>query len=64
VGTYVVTNVLGGGKYFLIGNLLEQQFLGSSGNKAFGAAFGVVLTVLMLIATLFYFRLGRKEAHA
>lgn len=64
VGTYVVSNLLGGGKYFLIGNLLEQQFLGSSGNKAFGAAFGVVLTVLMLIATLFYFRLGRKGSLA
>lgn len=62
VGTYVVTNVLGGGKYFLIGNLLEQQFLGSAGNKAFGAAFGVVLTVLMLIATLVYFRMGKKGA--
>ena len=62
VGSYVVSNVLGGGKFFLIGNLLEQQFIGSSGDKAFGAAFGVVLTVLMLGATLVYFRLGRKAA--
>jgi spermidine/putrescine transport system permease protein len=63
IGTYVVTNVLGGGKIFLIGNLLEQQFIGSSGNKAFGAAFGVVMTVLMLIATLVYFRVGRRDAY-
>ncbi|MFN7209385.1 MAG: ABC transporter permease, partial [Aggregatilineales bacterium] len=60
VGTYVVSNVLGGGRFFLIGNLLEQQFVGAGGDKAFGAAFGTVLTVLMLIATLIYFRLGRK----
>jgi spermidine/putrescine transport system permease protein len=62
IGSYVVGNLLGGGKFFLIGNVLEQQFLGSSGNKAFGAAFGVVLTVVMLIATLVYFRLGRGQA--
>lgn len=62
VGSYVVSNVLGGGKFFLIGNLLEQQFIGSSGDKAFGAAFGVVLTILMLGATLVYFRIGRKAA--
>ncbi|HRE46766.1 MAG TPA: ABC transporter permease [Aggregatilineales bacterium] len=63
VGTYVVTNVLGGGKIYLIGNLLEQQFMTSNGDKAFGAAFGVVLTLLMLAATMIYFRLGRKEAY-
>ncbi len=62
VGSYVISNVLGGGKFFLIGNLLEQQFIGASGDKAFGAAFGMVLTVLMLMATLVYFRLGRKAA--
>jgi len=60
VGTYVVSSLLGGGRYYLIGNLLEQQFIGSTGNKAFGAAFGVILTVMMLITTLVYFRLGRK----
>lgn len=64
VGTYVVSNVLGGGRFFLVGNLLEQQFIGAGGDKAFGAAFGVVLTVLMLIATLVYFRLGRKVSYA
>jgi spermidine/putrescine transport system permease protein len=63
VGTYVVSNVLGGGRFFLIGNLLEQQFVGAAGDKAFGAAFGTVLTVLMLIATLVYFRLGRKVSY-
>ncbi len=64
VGTYVVSNVLGGGRFFLVGNLLEQQFVGAGGDKAFGAAFGTVLTVLMLIATLVYFRLGRKVSYA
>ncbi|MFQ3534809.1 MAG: ABC transporter permease [Aggregatilineales bacterium] len=64
VGTYVISNVLGGGRFFLVGNLLEQQFIGAGGDKAFGAAFGTVLTVLMLIATLVYFRLGRKVSYA
>ncbi len=64
VGTYVISNVLGGGRFFLVGNLLEQQFIGAGGDKAFGAAFGTVLTVLMLIATLVYFRLGRKVSWA
>ncbi|MEP7287229.1 MAG: ABC transporter permease [Chloroflexota bacterium] len=61
VGTYVVSNVLGGGKVFLIGNLLEQQFIGTTGDKAFGAAFGFVLMVFMLSATVLYFRLGRRS---
>jgi spermidine/putrescine transport system permease protein len=61
VGTYIVTNVLGGGKQFLVGNLLEQQFIGASGDRAFGAAISSVLMVLMLMATLAYFRLGARN---
>lgn len=61
IGTYVVSSVLGGGKVFLIGNLLEQQFIGSTGDRAFGAAMGFILTALMLVATVVYFRLGRRR---
>jgi spermidine/putrescine transport system permease protein len=61
IGTYVVSNVLGGGKVFLIGNLLEQQFIGTTGDRAFGAAIGFILAALMLVATVFYFRLGVRN---
>jgi spermidine/putrescine transport system permease protein len=61
IGTYVVSNVLGGGKVFLIGNLLEQQFIGTTGDRAFGAAIGFILAALMLVATVIYFRLGVRN---
>jgi spermidine/putrescine transport system permease protein len=60
VGTYLISTMLGGGRFFLIGNLLEQQFIGTTGNRAFGAAIGSLLAVFMLIATVLYFRLGRR----
>ncbi|MCC7451546.1 MAG: ABC transporter permease [Anaerolineae bacterium] len=63
VGTYVVTNVLGGNKTYLLGNVLEQQFIGTTGDKAFGAAIGFILTVFMLIATLVYFRTGQTNSN-
>lgn len=49
VSTFVISNLLGGGKYMLIGNLIEQQFL-TLNNWNFGAALSMVLmTIIFLV---------------
>jgi spermidine/putrescine transport system permease protein len=49
VTTFVISNLLGGGQFLLIGNLIEQQFLRAH-NWGFGSALSVVLIVTVLIS--------------
>ena len=48
VTTFVIPNLLGGGQYILIGNLIEQQFL-RVGDWQFGSAMSAILIVLILL---------------
>ncbi|MBM4039214.1 MAG: ABC transporter permease [Planctomycetes bacterium] len=59
MGAFVVPDLLGGAKYWLVGNLIQQQF-GVSRNLPFGAAVSLALLVLTL-AGLFLLRRHRKE---
>lgn len=49
VTTFVISRLLGGDQFTLIGNLIEQQFL-FVGDWGFGSALSVVLMVLILIS--------------
>ncbi len=49
VSTFVISRLLGGGQYMLIGNLIEQQFLGT-GDWHFGSAMSIIMMVFILIA--------------
>lgn len=51
--SFVVPNLLGGGQYMLVGNLIEQQFL-RVGDWNFGAAISTVILVIM-VATMYIF---------
>lgn len=53
ISTFIISKILGGGKDFLIGDLIEDYFLGNSGvvNYHIGAALSLVIMVLILIAT-------------
>ncbi len=55
MGTFVVSDVLGGRQVVLVGNLIQNQFL-SARNPAFGSAASIILMVLTLIVTMFYVR--------
>ena len=57
LGAYVTPDLMGGGNTFLIGNLLQQQFM-TVRDWPFGSALGIVLGVMVLAATLIYFRAG------
>ncbi|WP_027883363.1 ABC transporter permease [Meiothermus rufus] len=55
VGTFVIADLLGGGKITLVGNLIQLQF-GSAQNWAFGSAVSMVLMGLVLFGLWLYAR--------
>ncbi len=52
VSTFVISKLLGGGKTFLIGDIIENYFLGNTGTVDYniGAALSLVLMILILIS--------------
>ena len=60
LGMYVISDLLGGGKYMLIGNLIQQQF-GSASDWPFGAMLGVVLILTSVISLIIFQRIGGKN---
>lgn len=49
VSTFVISALLGGGQYMLIGNLIENQFI-QQGNWHFGSAISIILMIFILIS--------------
>lgn len=49
LSTFIISRMLGGGKNILIGDLIEQQFLGSVYNPNVGSAMSLILMALILI---------------
>ena len=64
VSTFVVSNILGGGKSLLIGDLIEMQFLGSAYDPFFGCALSVVLMFFVFIFVFLINRLDTNEVEA
>jgi spermidine/putrescine transport system permease protein len=62
LGAYVTPRIMGGGKSMMLGNLIDMQF-GQGRNWPIGAALAITLTILVLVALLWYTRVtsGRKE---
>ena len=48
MGMFVITDMLGGAKHWLIGNLIQHQF-GQGRNVPYGAAMSLVLIALTLL---------------
>lgn len=59
MGMFVVPDLLGGAKYMLVGNLIEQQF-GASRDWPFGAAVSMGLMLLTMLSLYFYRRKHRE----
>ena len=55
LGAFVTPAILGGGKSLMIGNIISNQFLAAH-DWPFGAALSTLMMVVMLAATIFYFR--------
>lgn len=60
VSTFVISALLGGGQFMLIGNLVEQQFL-AVGDWHFGSALAMVM---MVVIFLFMALVGRSDPDA
>lgn len=59
MATFVVPDLLGGAKFMLVGNLIQQQF-GASRDWPFGAAISMALMLLTLFSMRLYRRKGEK----
>jgi spermidine/putrescine transport system permease protein len=55
MGTFVVSDILGGKQFVLVGNLIQSQFL-SARDPTFGSAASIILMVMTLIVMIFYTR--------
>lgn len=49
ITTFVIPQLLGGGQFTMIGNLIEQQFLRSN-DWGFGSALSIILMILILLS--------------
>ena len=58
VSTFVVSALLGGGQYMLIGNLVEQQFL-NAGDWSFGSALSIIMMAVILVTMALVSRYDR-----
>ena len=59
MGAFVVPDLLGGARYMLVGNLIQQQF-GPSRDMPFGAAVSLALLVVTLVGLFAFRRPGRE----
>jgi spermidine/putrescine transport system permease protein len=57
VTTFVISRLLGGGQYMLIGNMMEQQFL-AVGDWNFGSALSIFMMMIILVSIAF---MGRYQ---
>jgi spermidine/putrescine transport system permease protein len=55
MGTFIVSDLLGGAQTILVGNLIQRQFLDAR-DPTFGSAASLILMVLTVIVTYFYTR--------
>lgn len=61
VSTFVISRMLGGGTNDLIGDFIEQQFLGNSYNPHLGSAMSLVLMVIVLFMMSLFNQFGDEE---
>jgi spermidine/putrescine transport system permease protein len=61
VSSFFIPKFLGGGRYVLIGNLIEDYFL-VTGDWNFGSAVSMIMAVLILVSMILMRRLDRQPA--
>lgn len=63
IGMFAITDLMGGARVPMIGNVIQDQFVGQARDKPFGAALGVVfMLVFALCYGLLQRRAERREA--
>ena len=64
VSTFAISKMLGGGTDLLLGDLIEQQFLGGAYNPQLGAAISLVMMVIVVVCMVVMNRFGEGEEQA
>ena len=64
VSTFAISKMLGGGTEMLLGDLIEQQYMGGAYNPYLGAAISLVMMVIVVICMVVMNRFGEGEAQA
>ena len=59
VSSFFIPKLLGGGKFVLIGNVIENQFL-TAGNWGFGSAISLIMAIIIMISMYFARRVDKK----
>lgn len=64
VSTFVISQLLGGGKNLLLGDLIEMQFLGTAYNPYLGSAISFVMMIIVLLCMWIMNKFGAGEKQA
>ena len=64
VSTFAISRLLGGGTQMMLGDLIEQQFLGGAYNPHLGAAISLVMMVIVVVCMVVMNRFGEGEEQA
>ncbi len=61
IGMFAVTDLMGGNRVLMVGNVIQNQFQGAGRDKPFGAALGVTLMALFAVSYLLAARSRRDR---
>ena len=64
VSTFAISRLLGGGTQMMLGDLIEQQFLGGAYNPHLGAAISMVMMVVVVVCMTVMNHFGEGEEQA
>ena len=64
VSTFIISDLLGGGKDMLLGDLIQMQFAGTAYNPYLGSAIALVMMVIVMICQAVMNRFGEGEEQA
>ncbi len=64
VSTFAISKLLGGSNQMLLGDLIEQQFLGNAYNPHLGSAIALVMMVIVVLCMAVMNRFGEGEEQA
>ena len=64
VSTFAISKMLGGGTELLLGDLIEQQYMGGAYNPQLGAAISLVMMVIVVVCMAVMNRFGEGEEQA
>ncbi|MBE6956455.1 MAG: ABC transporter permease [Ruminococcaceae bacterium] len=64
VSTFAISRLLGGGTHMMLGDLIEQQFLGGAYDPHLGAAIAMVMMVIVVVCMVVMNHFGEGEEQA